>query len=237
MTRMLLLAVAAICISGSVVCAYLARPQVPATLEAVNSLYEVGEIGQGETKSVEFELVNHFPRNVEIKEVIPTCACTNVELTKKMLAPGEKSVVKANWRTGGTRGPRYTDITVLYTPDGGTQEGILLHIQGTVAPDILYSPERFEFERETPATRSVVFTPGRMAGVNLKKAWCTHRAFSVKFSKESKELVVNFDPSKWTIDDNNLAPGSVGEVMVETSSPNEPVCRIPLIVRGKASKN
>jgi hypothetical protein len=231
MRRMLLLAVAAICISGSVVCAYLSRPQVPATLEAVNSLYDVGEVGQGETKSVEFELVNHFPRNVEIKDVATTCACTVADLAKRVLAPGEKATLKADWRTGASRGKRATDLTILFAPEGKPADRLTLRVQGTVVPDMRYSPERLEFEKGVAATKTVVFTAGRMADGELKKASCTHHAFSAELAPGSNEVTVTYDPAKWQVEDNNLPPGSIGLLEVATTSPHEPVCRISLIVR------
>jgi hypothetical protein len=238
MRRIWLLAAAAACIAGSVVCAYLARPAAaPPGLDALRPTCDLGEIGQGETIAVEFELVNHFPRPVQIKDVLATCACTNVDWPKEPLGAGEKGVVKAQWRTGGTRGTRITDIAVLYDREGGGEGRTPLRIQGMVAPDLLYSPEWLDFERGTAATRKVIFRAGRLANGAAKTARCSHRAFTATLAEGSQEVVVTFDPSKWTVDDDNLAPGSVGQVLVETTSPNEPVSQIPLIVRGRGSSD
>ena len=225
----------AVCLAGSGVCAYFARPVAPPTLEAVQPLDDIGEIGQGETKSVEFELVNHYPRNVEIKDVSTTCSCTNVDLTKHLLAPGEKVALKADWRTGASRGKRTTDLFVLFAPEGGAPGRMTLRVQGTVVPDMLYSPDTLDFEKGTSATKSVVFSPGRMPDGELKKAWCTHHAFAATLAPGSHEVAVSFDFGKWTVDDDNLQPGSVGFLQVETTSPHEPVCRIPLVVRERGS--
>jgi|SRR5665213_2855346 len=230
MRRTWLIALAAICISGSAVCAYLARPQVPRTLVAVNSLYEVGEVGQGETKTVEFELVNHFSGAVKIEKVDASCACTNVDFPRRALAPGEKVIVKADWRTGTARGKRVTDLTVFFKPEGEPAGQTQLRIQGIVAPDMLYSPEKLEFKKGVPASKAVFFTAGRMTDGELKKASCTHHAFTAALGKATNEVTVTYNPAKWTVDDDNVPLGAIGLLQVETTSPHEPVCYLPLVV-------
>jgi hypothetical protein len=237
MRRTLLLAVAIVCISGSVVCAYLARPQLPATLEAVNPVFDVGEVGQGETRSVEFELINHFPRNVEIKEVFKSCSCTNVVLAKRTLAPGETVALKGDWQTGASRGKRAVDLTLTFAPEGQLTDRLRLRVEGNVVPDMQYSPEKLEFEKGKPATKIVVFKAGRMANGELKKASCTHHAFTAALGPESNEVTVTYDPTKWTVDDEGTSFGSIGLLQVETNSPHEEVCHLPLIVREQKTEN
>ena len=232
MPRWFLIPVALVCIAGSAVCAYLARPSVsPPTLEAVRPLCDVGEVGQGETKSVEFELVNHSSQPLEIKDVSTTCSCTNVNLAKRVLAPSERVTLTADWRTGASRGKRATDLVVLFTPADGPPDRITLSVQGTVAPDVQYSPDRLDFDQEAAATKTVTFSPGRLATAAVKKARCTHRAFTATLAEGSNDVAVSFDPAKWEVSDDSLPPGSIGFLEVETTSPHEPICRIPLGVR------
>ncbi len=236
MSRLWLLPAALACLVVSGVCAYMARPQAVGSLEATPAAFDAGEVSQGETVPVEFRLTNHYPRSVEITDVSTSCACTDADLKQRKLTPGETAVLKANWRTGASRGARATGLIVAYKPAGKSPERLSLRIQGDVIPDLQVSPERLEFKKGVGGSQTVAISPGRMADGAATKAWCTHKAFSASLESPTR-IVVTFDPAKWTTDDDNLPPAGVGELEIETTSPHQPVCRIPLDVLERRPKD
>ncbi|HBI45344.1 MAG TPA: hypothetical protein DDY78_21205 [Planctomycetales bacterium] len=230
MNRKWLLVCAGAFIVGSVVCAYCARQAAQGGLEAAPAVYDVGDIGQGETRDIEFQLTNRFPRRVEVKDVQTSCACTKAEVAKRSLAGGEKTVLRAKWSTGASRGKRTTTLTVFFAPEGGGFGQTTLAIEGNVQPDMLYRPESLEFDKTKAAKQSVAFSAGRIE-CSVKRVWCPHQCFTADFDERSNTVTVAFDPTKWTVEDDQLPLADARILNVETTSPHEPILQIPLMLR------
>jgi len=71
----------------------------------------------------------------------------------------------------------------------------------------------------------VTFSPKAMKTLVVSEAYSTHRAFSAEVLPGTTRVRVAFDPRQWESDI------GTAYVIVQTNSPNEPQCRVPLVVR------
>lgn len=226
MSRKLTLILAVLSFLLSAACAYLAIPRPVEALVAAEPLKQLGELGQGVTVPVEFELVNHCPETVEIVDVLKSCSCVSTDFSKSSLSPGEGTPLKIHWSTGAARGPFGSNIGVVYKRAGQEKRQMTkLRIEAKVLPDIEYQPAQLVFAAGKMAKQVVKFWPGRDPKAAVKRAYSTHSAFAARLLGENTPVEVTFDPSKW------LEENSAMELIVETSSANEPRITVPLIVK------
>jgi hypothetical protein len=204
--------------------AYLAREPIPEKLLAVQPVLKLGERSQGEVIDAEFVLVNHCKCNIEVVNVVKHCSCTEYKLAKTSLQPGEKSTLKVKWETRASRGDFHSDLTVVYQKAEEGQDATRVRLQAEVVPDFRYEPTRLSFDTGKKGEQIVTFSPGRQADVQVVRAYCTQRAFQAEKLADSGAVRVSFDPALWPTE------GPRVELVVETTSPNEPVSRVPLFV-------
>jgi hypothetical protein len=197
-------------------------------LSAEPAVKDFGEIPQG-IYDAEFKLVNNASAPIKIKEIIKNCDCADISMSSGEVLPTESVLLNCKWNTRGRRGPTATDLAVLYIKEGAAQSAFLrLRLQAKVTPDFWYSPEELKFTKNAPATLSVRFRPGQVSQLSLLKAYTNHRAFQATLRAEAPEVAVAFNPELWSGDRKAM------ELVVETSSRNEPTCRIPLLVEVEA---
>jgi hypothetical protein len=218
-----LLAAAALLVL-SVGLAYLAREPLPEKLLAVQPVLKLGERFQGEVIDAEFVLVNHCKCPVEVLNVVKSCSCTEYKLVKTSLQPGEKTTLKVKWETRASRGDFHTDLTIVYQKAGGEQDASRVRLQADVVPDFRYEPTRLSFDTGKKREQVITFSPGRQPDVQVVRAYCTQRAFQAEKLPDGGAVRVTFDPALWSADVPRV------ELVVETTSPNEPLCRVPLFV-------
>ncbi len=226
MTRVVGAATAVLLLAASAVCAYLAFPSRDEGLVAIPHAADLGELGQGESATAEFELVNRGRSPVEIRRVVKSCDCAEATADKMALAPGEKTPFRVRWSAGAKRGRVVTDVWVFYGAEGGRPLSTQVRLSAVVLPDIEVDKEQLVFEPGKPARQTVVFSPGRLKEYTLRRVYCTQRAFDAALKPGSSAVEVTFDPALWREDH---PPASL---MVETSSANEPTVEIPLAVAG-----
>jgi hypothetical protein len=118
MSRKWTLIVAALLLCLSIVCAYLALPCPVEALVAAEPVKQLGELAQGMTVPVEFELVNRCPEAVEVVDIRKSCTCIATELSCLSLAPGERAILKVEWNTGIALGSFGSDIAIAYKRAG-----------------------------------------------------------------------------------------------------------------------
>jgi hypothetical protein len=218
----LLAAAVLLLLSGGL--AYLARQPIPEKLLAVEPVLKLGERSQGEVIDAEFVLVNHCKCDIEIVNVVKSCSCSAYELAKSSLQSGEKTTLKVKWRTHASRGDFYSDLAIVYDKSDGGRDTSRVRLEADVVPDIRYEPVRLSFETGKKGEQVVAFFPGHQPDVTVVRAYCTHRAFQAQMHADSSGVRVTFDPALWPPD------GPRVDLVVETTSPNEPVCRLPLVV-------
>lgn len=93
----------------------------------------------------DFTIVNVGTDTLEIKNVRTSCGCTVAELAKKVLAPGEETVVSATLKLKGKQGKQAKDISV--ESNDPSQPVYKLRLEGEAVPAILYEPQFFKFGR------------------------------------------------------------------------------------------
>jgi hypothetical protein len=224
MCRSVLLSIVAIAFgAAAIVLVFLAQHEEPVRgLIAVEETHNFGELPQGEKVACKFELDNRFEERLAIQGVIKQCGCLKAECSHQELAPSERMSLQAEWETGARRGLSSQTITVVGTLPDGSMTATKLLMTATIVPDIVYEPEELKFAPDSP-TQMVTFTPGRMKEFTLKRAYCTHRAFAVRLLADGVHVDVAYNA------DALLEDVPLSYLMVETTSPNEPVCHIPLI--------
>ncbi|MBY0230212.1 MAG: DUF1573 domain-containing protein [Gemmataceae bacterium] len=186
--------------------------------------HDFGEVDQGAILHHRFDFVNRLGEPLTIKNIIPSCGCSTGEWKHGTLAPGEIGSLEADWKVGGMRGPSKVIVTLVAERPNREQVATRATMTAMVRPDIEYSPPSLEFS--SAGKQRISFAPGVMREFKLIGAACGHRAFAAKVCPDAPhEVEVAFDPSVWDRDLDKT------DLRVETTSPNEAVCRIQLLVR------
>lgn len=230
MSRKWALILAGVSLSLSLACAYLALPSPKvAGLVVTDPVKALGELGQGATVPVEFELVNRHAEPVDIVEVVKSCSCTGTELSQTSLAPGGRANLRVKWGTGAARGPFASEITLVYRRAGRAKnEFTTVRVEAKVIPDVDYKPQRLVFASGKRAKQLLAFSPGRVPKGAAVRASSTHRAFAATVRDGGSRVEVAFDPSQWPEESPQI------EVVVETNSSNERFIKVPVSVVGRS---
>ncbi len=233
MPRWILLMAVVVFSAAAMACAFMAEREEPAEgLIAVEPVHDFGELSQGDKVACEFELVNRFDQPLTVRNVIKSCGCTKAECSRQELAPSERMSIQTEWDVGTRRGQSSTEMTVVAALADGRLTATNLEMTATVVPDIVYEPEELTFDPDSPP-HVVTFSSGRMKEFALNRAYCTHRALEARLLSDGPRVEVVYHAEALLEDVPTLY------LMVETTSPHEPVCRIPLTVkhRGKGEGN
>jgi hypothetical protein len=218
----------------AVVAAYCARPDastIPEPLQAVPTTYNCGTIHQGVTAKANFHLTNKSSGPLRIVDILFPCTCTSSTIRKRTLNPGDSVELEVTWKVGDRRNKTSTDLLVLSTLGDKTLLRTRLTLIADVDPDINYDPPELIFEEGIPQEQNITLCPNVMKDLTVLEAYCTNMAFTASLVPEKAQVRVAFAPSQWHNDTRS------SQLIVRTSSPNQPVCRIPLIVRSSRMSN
>lgn len=229
--QLCLIGAAIVLIGASALCAYFAIPQPSQTVEVAEAALDLGELRQGQTVSGSFELINRFRQPIDIIGTQESCGCSTVALDVMHLEPNQRAILKAQWKTGTSRGAREIFIRVFYKlAVDGTRFDLPLTMRGDIAPDIDHDPKEVVCSAEMPSTQKVKFRPGALKTGTVESPYASHRAVTVK-SVGDQEVEVTFDPAQW-----KNAQGLTPYFAVKTNSPNEPILRIFINVQKASEK-
>lgn len=89
---------------------------------------------EGSVVEFDFEMQNVGKSDLLIRKVKPSCGCTTVNPSTNVLKPGEKSVIKAKFRTRGYSGRQNKSITVI--TNDPKRSTMLLRLTGTIEKDL-----------------------------------------------------------------------------------------------------
>jgi hypothetical protein len=106
--------------------------KAPKAVFATNT-YDFGNVTQGEMVKTDFKFTNKGKSDLLIYKVKTSCGCTASEPEKKMLKPGESSVIHVTFNSAGKHGAEEKNITV-YTNDPTGSE-ITLTIKANVTSE------------------------------------------------------------------------------------------------------
>ena len=221
------LTIAAVGAAISVGSAYLAQTEAPANrspLWVEPLTHDFGVVRQGSAVSVTFRLTNMASDPLRIMEVLSGCDCTSAEIPQHPLDPGETVEFPVTWKVGSRRNQVSSDLLILSSFAEGELSTSRLTLRANVESDVAYDPLSLTFKEGCPEKRIVTISPGAMKTLVLSKAYSTHRAFVAEVLPGARQVQVTFDPQQWESDI------GTGCLIVETNSPNEPQCKVPLKV-------
>lgn len=161
----------------AIAAAYFAIPGRPGSFQAKEGAKDLGDVRQGQSYQVSFEVANNYHEAVTITGVTESCACSDVRISKKYVAPGESIEVLAIWRTGNGRAKANVGVYLDYQTESGEQSHTELRITGNVLPDIEVQPNPIEVHTGGSGEVVVQFVPGELKRFDLLKAKCSHPAF------------------------------------------------------------
>jgi len=95
-----------------------------------DKIFDFGEINEGESAEHTYIITNEGKSDLVIRKVKASCGCTAIEPEKTVIAPGEKTSIKAIFNSRGKSGRQNKSITVI--TNDPLASNILLRIQGTV---------------------------------------------------------------------------------------------------------
>ncbi len=98
--------------------------------ELDETLFNFGEITQGEKVEKTFTIKNTGKRDLIIRRVRTTCGCTAAQPAKKVLLPGEKTELKISFNSRGKMGRQSKPVTIITNdPNHST---LSIRLTGTV---------------------------------------------------------------------------------------------------------
>jgi hypothetical protein len=83
-----------------------------AELTYIEDFYDAGTVHSGEIVKHSFEFKNTGNIPLVIKDIIPSCGCTKVDVTQKTLKPGEKAKLIVEFNSKGWFGSQYKSVTL-----------------------------------------------------------------------------------------------------------------------------
>lgn len=95
--------------------------------------YNFGTINQHASASYKYTFINNGKSNLIIRKVKASCGCTAVQPAKNIIAPGEKSSIKATFNAGTRKGKQQKTITI--TSNDPEHPTVLLKLVGNVEPN------------------------------------------------------------------------------------------------------
>jgi len=105
------------------------------------NLFEFGNMELGTERSYTFEIRNEGEADLVMKTGTPTCKCTQFELSKPVLKPGESGKIFLTWKPV-SESPDFAQRAPVHTNDPNFfPEPFLLEIEGSVTKVVTIRPE------------------------------------------------------------------------------------------------
>jgi hypothetical protein len=231
------LAVGSVLAMAAIGSAYLARsPGVTrGPLIAEPETLDLGTARQGETIEGAFTLSNRGSKPIDIIQISKTCSCTETQLVKPNLEPGESTPLYIAIKTGTVRDALSVRLVVVYRlqaerqPSADRQQIVNLVAWSKISPDVDYEPQLQQFRLGTPSTQRLHFKSNWLTSPLVRRCSTSHRAFEVKQLSDPNEVEIRFDPSLWPTGEH-----AATDLVFETSSKVTPFLRIPVQVASDA---
>lgn len=83
-----------------------------AELTYIEDFFDVGTIHSGELVKHSFRFRNTGNAPLVVKDIIPSCGCTKVDVSKKVLKPGEEALIEVIFDSNGWFGSQYKSVTL-----------------------------------------------------------------------------------------------------------------------------
>lgn len=83
-----------------------------AELTYIEDFYDVGTIQSGEIVRHSYQLKNTGNKPLVVMDIIPSCGCTQTNIDKKVLKPGELAILEVTFDSRGWYGTQYKSVTL-----------------------------------------------------------------------------------------------------------------------------
>lgn len=186
---------------------------------------EFGPRTQGEQIVVTVSLINGGNQLVELTSVMSSCSCGTAAVGERKLMPGESTPLEIRWSLRNARGRSQAAVMVRYRLPDDEEGELAISLGAEVIPDYEYTPATLAFRRGTNGTQTIHFEPKGLDKLTLGGVQCTNGAFQAAIDPSSKTVSVTFSHAAWSD-----VLSSEPKLMVETNSPNQRVCVIPIRV-------
>jgi len=191
-------------------------------------IFLFGQIAEGDKFEHTFRFKNIGDAPLVINKVRSSCGCTAALLSSDVIGPGETGEVKTVFDSSGFSGPVSKTI-YLHTNDP-VQEIIRFQLSGNVQKEIHLKPSRVQFPILTAAT------PSRATVTLTNKGQST--LFLSDLKTTSSEMVAELsvtrlEPEESAVLEVTVTPDEgklrfAGYITLRTSSPRNPLLRIPV---------
>jgi len=195
-------------------------------------IHNFGELKPNAEVTHEYAFTNAGDGTLEIIRVQSTCGCAAVAPSKKLLAPGESSVIKITYHAGRTAGMSEKKILV-YTNDPEQPESVLT-IRAAIKTDLEFNPSYIRFDNipiDQPAEASVFFMakdPDAFKLTDLKADDPFLRCEWRRTDDGRFELKVAFVPEQVKADHRGYLNSTV---RAKTNSESFPIIQLPVYIK------
>lgn len=195
-------------------------------LEPIVSVFDFGEVNQSLVCG-SLEVGNYSAEPVKIVAVGKSCRCTEVDLPRDKIQPGQKATIQCKWDTSGMRGSAKGDFTLFYSIGSKTDMyQCTVQFHANVIPLFDVVPDTLEFIEDKAETKTVQLIPrDRTNTIFIKSVESNMTALHTE--KISDQMVdVTFMPEEW-IDDRFVRP----KIILRTNCFQEEIFVIPIQVK------
>jgi|GEM_PF-4638105 len=202
-----------------------ALPAVVGDVRFVEPHLNLGSARLNETIGGAFTIVNESDRTVTLLDPFKSCSCTDAQLERRTLGPGEQCSLKVSVSTGTKRGKRAETVSVLLTdPDGSNQRQIVGRILFEVKGVFEVDPVQLTLTRAEPRATFTVRGDPTADLHTVLDVKSNHRCVKVDASALP---LVKLELDLTTPDEAILNV----DCLVYTNNPAEDTIRVPIRVR------
>lgn len=197
-------------------------------------VFNFGQVAEGARVEHAFRFKNGGDVPLVIEKVRSSCGCTAALLSTKVVPPGEYGEVKTTFNTSGFSGTVVKTV-YIYSNDP-LQKMVRFQLHGRVQKEVLLHPARLRFSALVAGAgnrATVTLTNKGQQPLFLSNLKTTSAEMSGSLSatrldpEESAQLEITVTPTAGK-------SGFAGYVTLRTSSPRNPLLRIP--VTGKVTE-
>ena len=157
-------------------------------LTADKLVLDFGMVEPSTSVKGEFTLRNDGTDVLEIKRAVrKSCGCTDPQVGKYKLAPGESTWLRITYRSSQQPGTSHKKVWVDVAPPG-TPGTLTLEIKANVKKHIDVKPAKLEFELRDPLPESapLVLESSKDVVFSVADYTCTQEAVTLKFDPNAK---------------------------------------------------
>jgi hypothetical protein len=190
---------------------------------------DMGKIRNKSVTTLEYSLLNVSKSNLQIIDATTTCGCTTTRISKREVAPGERSTISIAFESRDYRGNVHARAHITYVDSTKKErKSIDLLAKGQIDPDFFVEPETLKFARSNRSAIKVKVSPNYARNFIVQNVSCDKRFFDAKIlshDTESFVIEVIFDPKEY------YADAGPSHLSIETNSKDQSITTIPIEIQ------